>query len=124
MPGGWTGDAQSAFTGQGLTPAQRDMQDYLRHLLNVGEILGLRMVSVHNSYMYLKVMADRQIITDPKYVALAKEIRALRLRDYSAKLGLASWMSFVGPTDTPILRPMPATYCNPNDQGAAWRARG
>jgi queuine tRNA-ribosyltransferase len=31
---------------------------YLRHLLNVGEILGLRMVSVHNSYMYLKVMAD------------------------------------------------------------------
>src|SRR6266850_1809627 len=31
---------------------------YLRHLLNVGEILGLRMVSVHNSYMFLKVMAD------------------------------------------------------------------
>ncbi len=31
---------------------------YLRHLLNVGEILGLRMVSVHNSHMFLKVMAD------------------------------------------------------------------
>ncbi|MDB6065319.1 MAG: tRNA guanosine(34) transglycosylase Tgt [Pedosphaera sp.] len=31
---------------------------YLRHLLNVGEILGLRMVSVHNSHMYLKVMKD------------------------------------------------------------------
>ncbi len=31
---------------------------YLRHLLNVGEILGLRMVSVHNSHMILKVMAD------------------------------------------------------------------
>ena len=31
---------------------------YLRHLLNVNEILGLRMVSVHNSHMYLKVMAD------------------------------------------------------------------
>jgi queuine tRNA-ribosyltransferase len=31
---------------------------YLRHLLNVGEILGLRMLSVHNSHMYLKVMAD------------------------------------------------------------------
>lgn len=30
---------------------------YLRHLLNVNEILGLRMLSVHNSYMYLKVMA-------------------------------------------------------------------
>ena len=31
---------------------------YLRHLLNVNEILGLRMVSVHNSHMYLQVMAD------------------------------------------------------------------
>jgi len=31
---------------------------YLRHLLNVKEILGLRMVSVHNSHMYLKLMAD------------------------------------------------------------------
>jgi queuine tRNA-ribosyltransferase len=30
---------------------------YLRHLLNVGEILGLRMLSVHNSHMYLRVMA-------------------------------------------------------------------
>ena len=31
---------------------------YIRHLLNVEEILGLRMVSVHNSHMYLKVMED------------------------------------------------------------------
>jgi len=31
---------------------------YLRHLLNVNEILGLRMVSVHNSHMYLKLMVD------------------------------------------------------------------
>jgi queuine tRNA-ribosyltransferase len=31
---------------------------YLRHLLNVEEILGLRMVSVHNSHMYVKLMAD------------------------------------------------------------------
>lgn len=31
---------------------------YLRHLLRVNEILGLRMLSVHNSHMYLKLMAD------------------------------------------------------------------
>jgi queuine tRNA-ribosyltransferase len=31
---------------------------YLRHLLNVGEILGLRMLSVHNTHMYLNFMAD------------------------------------------------------------------
>ena len=31
---------------------------YLRHLLNVSEILGLRMLSVHNSHMFLRVMAE------------------------------------------------------------------
>jgi queuine tRNA-ribosyltransferase len=31
---------------------------YLRHLLNVGEILGLRMLSVHNSHMYTRLMQD------------------------------------------------------------------
>jgi queuine tRNA-ribosyltransferase len=31
---------------------------YLRHLLNIGEILGLRMLSVHNTRMYLRVMED------------------------------------------------------------------
>jgi queuine tRNA-ribosyltransferase len=34
---------------------------YLRHLLNVNEILGLRMVSVHNSHLFLKIMADARI---------------------------------------------------------------
>ena len=37
---------------------QRFTRAYLRHLLNVNEILGLRMLSVHNSHMYLKLMAD------------------------------------------------------------------
>src|SRR3954465_1035458 len=31
---------------------------YLRHLLNVGEILGLRMLSVHNTRMFTRVMED------------------------------------------------------------------
>jgi queuine tRNA-ribosyltransferase len=31
---------------------------YLRHLLNVNEIVGLRMVSLHNTYMYVKLMED------------------------------------------------------------------
>ncbi len=34
---------------------------YIRHLLNVNEILGLRLVSIHNSHFYLEVM--RQIRT-------------------------------------------------------------
>lgn len=31
---------------------------YLRHLLNVNEIVGLRMVSLHNTHMYVQLMAD------------------------------------------------------------------
>jgi queuine tRNA-ribosyltransferase len=37
---------------------QRFTRAYLRHLLRANEILGLRMVSVHNSHLFLKVMAD------------------------------------------------------------------
>lgn len=34
MPGGWRGDTVNAFTGAGLTAAQRDMQDWTRRLFN------------------------------------------------------------------------------------------
>ncbi|MBV8605101.1 MAG: cyclomaltodextrinase C-terminal domain-containing protein [Pelomonas sp.] len=34
MPGGWPGDRVDAFTGRGLTPAQRAMQDFVRRLFN------------------------------------------------------------------------------------------
>jgi len=44
--------------GCGCFACRHFTRAYLRHLLNVNEILGLRMVSVHNSYLYLKVMAD------------------------------------------------------------------
>lgn len=33
FPGGWAGDTRNAFTGQGLTEAERQMQDYTRRLL-------------------------------------------------------------------------------------------
>jgi hypothetical protein len=33
FPGGWPGDAVSAFTGAGLSKAQRDLQDWMRRLL-------------------------------------------------------------------------------------------
>jgi queuine tRNA-ribosyltransferase len=37
---------------------QRFTRAYLRHLLNVGEILGARMLSVHNTHMFLRLMRD------------------------------------------------------------------
>jgi len=33
FPGGWPGDPVSAFTGKGLSKAQRDLQDWMRRLL-------------------------------------------------------------------------------------------
>jgi queuine tRNA-ribosyltransferase len=47
---------------------------YLRHLLNVNEILGLRMVSVHNSHLFLRVMDDvRQHLAAGTFAAFRRE---------------------------------------------------
>jgi glycosidase len=34
FPGGWAGDKVNAFTGAGLTPRQREAQDFVRKLVN------------------------------------------------------------------------------------------
>jgi queuine tRNA-ribosyltransferase len=44
--------------GCGCYACKNFTRAYLRHLLNVGEILGLRMLSVHNSHMYMRLMRD------------------------------------------------------------------
>src|SRR3954467_9244483 len=50
---------------------------YLRHLLNVGEILGLRMLSVHNTRMYLKVMEEiRSAIASGDFAEFRREFVA------------------------------------------------
>ena len=50
---------------------------YLRHLLNVGEILGLRMLSVHNTRMYLKVMEDiRSTVANGTFADFRREFAA------------------------------------------------
>jgi queuine tRNA-ribosyltransferase len=47
---------------------------YLRHLLNVEEILGLRMLSVHNSHFYLRLMAQaRQRLAEGTFGAFRRE---------------------------------------------------
>jgi queuine tRNA-ribosyltransferase len=44
--------------GCGCFACRRFSRAYIRHLLNVNEILGLRLVSIHNSHLFLQVMAD------------------------------------------------------------------
>ncbi len=56
--GGYKSDFTPIEAGCECFACKHFTRAYLRHLLNVNEILGLRMVSVHNSHMYLKVMSD------------------------------------------------------------------
>jgi queuine tRNA-ribosyltransferase len=44
--------------GCGCFACRHFTRAYIRHLLNVNEILGLRLVSIHNSHLFLNVMAD------------------------------------------------------------------
>jgi queuine tRNA-ribosyltransferase len=44
--------------GCGCFACRHFTRAYLRHLLRVNEILGLRMLSVHNTHLYVKLMAD------------------------------------------------------------------
>jgi len=50
---------------------------YLRHLLNVGEILGLRMLSVHNTRMFIRVMEQvRAAIASGSFAEFRREFAA------------------------------------------------
>ena len=56
--GGYKADFRPIEEGCVCFACRNFTRAYIRHLLNVNEILGLRLVSVHNSHMYLQVMAD------------------------------------------------------------------
>ena len=50
---------------------------YLRHLLNVGEILGLRMLSVHNTRLFIRVMEQvRAAIVEGSFAEFRREFVA------------------------------------------------
>jgi len=47
---------------------------YIRHLINVGELLGLRLVSLHNIYFYLHLMKSvREAIKESKFEEFKNE---------------------------------------------------
>ena len=53
---------------------------YLRHLFNTDEILGLRLVSLHNIHFYLELMRQmREAIRQDKFLEFKKEF----FRDYN-----------------------------------------
>lgn len=69
---------------------------------------------------YLHVFVERQVVTTPKYLDLAKELRSLRLRDYSDDLGVRPFVGFAGPDDIPAVRLMPKEFCDTRELDMAW----
>jgi queuine tRNA-ribosyltransferase len=75
--GGYKSDFGPIEEGCDCFACKNFTRAYLRHLLNVGEILGLRMLSVHNTRMYLKVMEEiRAAIADGTFTAYHKDFVA------------------------------------------------
>ncbi|MCP4640741.1 MAG: hypothetical protein GY851_09925, partial [bacterium] len=50
---------------------------------------------------HLRVFADKEVVIDPKYIALAEELRTNGLRDFAPDLGLMVAPQIVGPDDVP-----------------------
>ncbi len=56
--GAYKNDLRPIEEGCDCFACRNHSRAYIRHLLNVNEILGLRLVSIHNSHLYLRIMAD------------------------------------------------------------------
>ncbi|HOW42159.1 MAG TPA: tRNA guanosine(34) transglycosylase Tgt [Candidatus Omnitrophota bacterium] len=57
---------------------------YLRHLFNTGEMLGLRLVSLHNIYFYLEMMRQiRQAIRENRFASFEQTF----LQNYNSQQG-------------------------------------
>jgi queuine tRNA-ribosyltransferase len=50
---------------------------YIRHLVNVNEILGIRLLTIHNIHTYMRLMSEiRDALQNGSFTALRKEYRA------------------------------------------------
>lgn len=69
FPGGWEGDKVNAFTGEGLTAAQKDMQDFFTKILNyrksskaITEGKTLHFAPFDNFYVLFRMHDDEVVI--------------------------------------------------------------
>jgi glycosidase len=81
FPGGWKGDAINAFTGEGLTSEQKDMQLYLKRILHwrkntpvIHNGLTTHYVPQKGVYVYFRYNAQQKIM-----VVLNKNAQAVEL---------------------------------------------
>ncbi|MBB4079904.1 glycosidase [Lewinella aquimaris] len=106
MPGGWAGDPVSAFTGQGLTTDQREVQEYLRTLLNWRKTMPviatgktLHFAPENGTYVYGRYDADQRVL-----MVLNKSAEAVTLdsQRYGELIGPATRAVSIGGDAQPI----------------------
>lgn len=71
-----------------------------------------------NIHAHLQALADRKMVTDSKWVALAKELRHGVIRDYSPDLWLVPLPTIVGPSDSVRVQLMPISPAMPDARNA------
>jgi glycosidase len=87
-PGGWAGDAVNAFTGEGLTDAQKDMQNYLRTIQNWRK----NKTVIHNGrlihfvpddgvYVYFRTNDDETVMVILNKNAEEKQLQTARFKE-------------------------------------------
>lgn len=84
-PGGWAGDQVNAFTGEGLSDAQKDMQNYIRtiqtwrknsEVIHSGRLVHF--VPENGMYVYFRILGDQTVMvvlnknTDAKSLSTAR----------------------------------------------------
>ena len=66
----WARDFGPVETGCNCYCCQNFTRAYIRHLLNAGEILGVRLLTIHNVHCLLSIMRDmREAISDGTFAA-------------------------------------------------------
>jgi len=71
-------DLQPVEDGCGCYACRHFTRAYIRHLLNVNEILGVRLLTVHNLYRYLELLKEiRGAIAAGRFEEIRAEYRAL-----------------------------------------------
>lgn len=71
-------DLQPIEEGCGCYACRRFSRAYIRHLLNVNEILGVRLLTLHNLYCYLELLKEiRNAIEAGRFEEIRAEYRAL-----------------------------------------------
>lgn len=74
-------DTRPVEEGCGCYACKNFTRSYIRHLLNVGEILGVRLLSIHNIFRYMEFMSDiKKAIAQGRFLDMLTESRERRAK--------------------------------------------